>query len=227
MADAFSFLNEALAADQSQTRRRARLARASSMHALSALHAAANTALWSAEATVPKGATLAQKFERVLHDLQPEEVLTDAEIVCLHELEIISQILNQPQVAQARDYPHPERDDLIEFDRTPFKCLSHDITTWPPVYAGVVLGMVNGFLGEFFLKRCKCSPERISALFGNHASSDTHYVVAFDRQLLKELKMQEQIILDNSDFIRHMASARWKIPTSHFVVSVLDGCWQD
>ena len=225
LGDAYHFLNEALDLPATETRGRARLSRASSMHALSALHAGANTALWSSEIAMPVEATLASKFERLLHDFQQNEVLKDVELVVLHELEILGGILHDPHVAQARDYPHPERKDLIEFERTPLKGFSHDITTWPPAYAGVVLGMVNGFLGRFFRERCECDAARVEALLGHHASSDTYYSAAFDPQVLRDLKAQEQRLLLNASFLLHMSSERWKIPSTDFQILLLDGCW--
>src|SRR5688572_1400825 len=66
LGDAFHLLNEALVLAPEQSALRAQLARSSSMHSLAALHAAANTALWSEEVKLSGDSTLARKFERLL-----------------------------------------------------------------------------------------------------------------------------------------------------------------
>jgi hypothetical protein len=225
LGDAFHLLNQALATEPSQTVQRARLARSSSMHALGALHAAANTALWSQETKTKGEPTLARKYETLLCSFHPDDVLTDLELVTLHELELVAKILSAPGIAQARDYPHAERADLIEFERTPLKGFSHDVTTWPPEYAGAVLGMVNGFLGNFLRHRCGFDAERTEALFGTHLSSEDFYATKFDRHLLKELAVQQQRLLGNASFLSHMSGSRWKIPAQAFHIALLEDCW--
>jgi hypothetical protein len=227
LGDAFHLLNEALDLDAEQSTPRARLARSSSQHSLAALHAAANTALWSEEVKLAGDSTLARKFERLLGICKPDEVLSDLELVQLHELELVGQMLNNPQIAQARDFPHPDREDLIEFARTPLKGFSHDVTTWPPEYGGAVLGMVNGFLGNFFRERCGLDRPRIEALLGTHLGSEDSYAARFDKPLLASLKAQEERLLQNAEFLKHMSGSRWKLPTHQFHVTLLHDCWPD
>jgi hypothetical protein len=227
LGDAFHLLNEALALDPQQSTLRAQFARSSSMHSLGALHAAANTALWSEEVKLSGDSTLARKFERLLGICKADDVLHDLELVQLHELELVGQMLNNPQVAQARDFPHPERQDLIEFERTPLKGFSHDVTTWPPEYAGAVLGLVNGFLGGFFRQRCGLDKARIEALLGTHLGSEDSYAARFDKPLLAHLKAQERRLLENTPFLKHMTGSRWKLSAKQFEVTLLEDCWTE
>jgi len=222
LLDAYTWLNEALAVDKVQSQMRARLARASTVQALGALRAAANTALWSEEIHYPEDTSTAAKFERLLAEFQPDEVLQDTELAQLHELTLVEDLLRDPQVAQARDFPHPTRTDLIEFERTPLKCFSHDTTTCPPEYAGAVLGLVNGFVGSFFRKRCGCTLDRVEALFGTHLVSEDHHTATFGRQMLEDFRKQEQQLLANTAFMNHMASSRWKISPESFRLALLE-----
>ena len=179
--------------------------------------------MWSEDQQLYETATLAYKFEMYLRIVRRHE-LEDVEIATLHELEIVSQILGNPQVAQARDFPHPEKKNLIEFERTPIKKMSYDASHWVPAYGGACLGLAADFLTRFFRERCEFDPEKIEILFGTHAQSDERYATGFDESLLRALREERDNLIGNEDFLQLMASDRWKVDPSAFELGLFAGC---
>ncbi|MES2707803.1 MAG: hypothetical protein V4726_14520 [Verrucomicrobiota bacterium] len=223
LLDAFIFLNEALEKAAADPGRAFALARASTMHTLAALHAAANSALRFEDHPVMPSATLAEKFATYLIILH-ETGLRNEDIVVLQELEIVGSIVNNPQVAQAKHFPHPEKTNLIEFDRTPFKKISHQASHWIPAYAGCALGLAASFLSRFFRGDCGLDVERLEILFGFHANSADAYTTAFDEGELAALGVERRKLLENQPFIRRMTSERWLMREEDFRLTLFDGC---
>ncbi len=223
LLDAYWFLNEALAQAESDPGRAFALARASTMHTLAALHAAANSALRSEDQTTEGHATLAQKFDRYL-GIVKNRGLSDVDIAILHELEIVGGIVNDPQVAQARPFHDPQKPHLIEFDRTPLKKISHQSSHWIPAYAGCALGLASAFLSRFFRGECAMDAERLEILFGIHAQSSDAYTTAFDEGELAALSAARDRLLANQPFLRRMTSQRWCMNINDFELPLFDGC---
>lgn len=223
LLDAFIFLNEALEKAEADPGRAFALARASTMHTLAALHAAANSGLRFEDHPVMPTATLAEKFATYLIIVK-ETGLRHEDIAVLDELEIIGGIVNNPQVVQAKPFPHPEKTNLIEFDRTPLKKISHHATHWIPAYAGCALGLGCGFLSRFFREDCGLDAERLEILFGFHANSADVYTTAFDEGELATLGTERRRLLGNQNFIRRMTSERWLMKVSDFQLELFDGC---
>ncbi len=223
LLDAYVFLNEALSQAEADPGRAFALARASTMHTIAALHAAANACLRAEDETWDPLASLAQKYDRYLNIIRSVD-LDDVDIAILHELEVIGQIVNNPQVAQARAFPHPEKNNLIEFDRTALKKISHQASHWIPAYAGCALGLAASFLSRFFREDCRLDTDRLEILFGIHASSTEAYVTGFDEGELAALKTAQDTLLANVPFLRRMASERWQVKEADFRVTLFDGC---
>ncbi|MGI8601542.1 MAG: hypothetical protein ACR2OZ_00925 [Verrucomicrobiales bacterium] len=223
LRDAYFLLNEALMHEAEDADFAGTLARSSTFHAVSALHAAANSSLWSEDQQLYETATLAYKFEMYLKIIVAQQ-LEDLEVATLHELEIVSQILVNPQVAQARDFPHPERTNLVEFERTPVKKISYDASHWVPAYAGASLGLAAGFLSRFYRERCGFDVDKLEILFGTHACNDDRYTLGFDDTLLRRLRDERDTLLANDYFLELMASPRWKVDASEFALELFDGC---
>jgi hypothetical protein len=223
LLDAFVFLNEALGQAEADPGRAFALARASTMHTVAALQAASSACLRSEDQTWEPHATLAEKFDRYLGILK-NKGLKDADIAVLHELEVVGSIVNNPQVAQARHFPHPEKTNLIEFDRTPLKKISHQASHWIPAYAGCTLGLASEFLSRFFREECGLDAERLEILFGIHANSSEVYTTGFDEGELSALSAARQKLLSNQPFLRRMTSERWMMKASDFQLTLFDGC---
>ena len=223
MLDAYVFLDEALDQAEADPGRAFALARASTMHTVGALQAAANASLRSEDQTWDPHATLAEKFDRYLGIIK-NAGLKDADIAVLHELEIVGSIVNNPQVARARPFPHPEKTNLIEFDRTPLKKISHQASHWIPAYAGCALALASEFLSRFFRDECGLDPDRLEILFGVHADSADVYTTGFDEVELAALSAARQRLLSNQPFLRRMTSERWGMKTSDFQLTLFDGC---
>jgi hypothetical protein len=223
LRDAYLLLNEALSHQAEQPEFAGTLSRSSTFHILAALHAAANSSLWSEDQQLYETATLAYKFEMYLRIIRGGQ-LDDVDIAILHELEIVSQILMNPQVAQARDFPHPEKKNLIEFERTPVKKMSHDASHWVPAYSGTCLGLGVSFLGRYYRGRCGFDCDKIEILFGTHAHNTDRYATGFDESLLRTLRDERDTLLTNEEFLELMASERYKVPAEDFALSLFDGC---
>ena len=101
-----------------------------------------------------------------------ETAVSDQDVKILDELERVGGIVNSPQVATAKHFPHPEKTNLIEFERTPLKKISHQSSHRVPAYAGCTLGLAAAFLSRFFREDCELDAERLEILFGIHANSD-------------------------------------------------------
>ncbi len=229
LLDAYALLNEALEAEQLGMAPRIvqRLARSSAMHTVGALHAAANSSLWSEDQAYYETATLAYKFDmylRIVHKIDPEDGLEDMEIATLHELEIASQALNNPQVAQGQHFEHPTKKNLIEFERTPLKKMSCETGNWIPLYSGCCLGLAVSFLDRFFVERCVYDPVKLEILFGTHASGEDRYATGFDTAQLTDLRTEVDRLLSREAFLTEMASARWKMDPADFDLALFDGC---
>lgn len=223
LRDAFRLLNEALEPEAATTDRAGTLARSSSFHAISALHAAANTSLWSEDQQLYETATLAYKFEMYLKIVSRQQ-LEDEEIVVLHELELAGQVLMNPQVAQARDFPHPERHNLIEFERTPLKKISYAASHWVPAYAGACLGLACAFLSRYYRERCGFGVEKVEILFGTHAHNDERYATGFDPGLMDSLRAERDRLLGCENFLAEMGSDRWRVAPEAFGLELFAGC---
>lgn len=223
LLDAFSFLNEALDEATSNPGRAFGLSRASTMHTLAALHAAANSALRFEDHPVMPTATLAEKFGTYLIIVR-ETGLTDGHRQVLAELSAVGDIVNNPQVAQAKPFPHPEKKNLIEFDRTPWKKISCQASHWIPAYAGCTLGLASGFLSSFFRGDCGLDAERLEILFGIHANSEDAYTTGFDEGELASLAAQRKRLMENESFLRRMTSERWLMQEADFQLTLFDGC---
>lgn len=223
LLDAFVFLNQALEQAEADPGRAFALARASTMHVIAATHAAANAALRSEDQPWEPHATLAEKFEKYLRIIKGFG-LRDADIAILHELEIVGSVINNPQVAQARLFPHPEKTNLIEFDRTPLKKISHQAAHWIPAYAGCALGLASAFLSRYFREDCGLDIDRLEILFGIHANSEDAYVTGFDESELAALNAARRTLLANPAFLRRMTSERWRMKTEDFRLSLFEGC---
>lgn len=223
LLDAFVFLNEALSRAEENPGRAFGLARASTMHTIAALHAAVNSALRFEDQPLTPNATLAEKYDTYLIILK-ETGLREEDIAVLSELEIVSGIVNNPQVAQARIFYHPEKTNLVEFERTPLKKISHQASHWIPAYAGCVLGLAASFLSRFFLEDCGLDVERLEILFGIHANSENSYTTGFDESELAALAAERKKLMMNQAFIRRMTSDRWRMRVSDFRLPLFDGC---
>lgn len=223
LLDAFIFLNEALEKAAADPGRAFALARASTMHTLASLHAAANAALRFEDHPMMPTATLAEKYATYLIILH-ETGLRNEDTAILHELEVVGFIVNNPQVAQAKPFPHPEKNNLIEFERTPLKKFSHQASHWIPAYAGCALGLACSFLSRFFRTECGLDVERLEILFGFHAHSPDAYTTAFDESELAALGAERRKLLENQAFIRRMTSERWMMREEDFQLTLFDGC---
>jgi hypothetical protein len=223
LRDAYLLLNEALAQESEEPDFAGALSRSSTFHTLAAMHAAANSSLWSEDQQLYETATLAYKFEMYLRIIRGGQ-LDDIEIATLHELEIISQILMNPQVAQARDFPHPEKKNLIEFERTPVKKISHDASHWIPAYSGTCLGLAISFLSQYYRGRCGFDCDKIEILFGTHAYNLDRYATGFDESQLRTLRDERDTLLANDGFLELMASDRYKVQADAFALALFDGC---
>jgi len=223
LLDAFVFLNDSLEHAEADPGRAFAFARASTMHTLAALHAAANASLHAEDQSWEPTATLAEKFDRYLQ-IMTREVLADADIAILHELELVSRIVNNPQVAQAHPVAHAEKSNLIEFDRTPLKKISHQAAHWIPAYAGCSLGLACAFLSRFYRLQCAFDTDRLEILFGIHACSPDSYTTAFDQGALTSLAAARCRLLANQAFMRRLSSPRWLMHPSDFALTLFDGC---
>ena len=218
LTDAFSLLNHALQLrDVSHPEITGMYCRASSMHAIAALHTAANSCTWSEDAASENGDGLVEKFSKYLELTQNDDVtLTDVEHALLTELEAIEQILNNPSMAQARLFDHPEKDNLIEFERTPLKKISKESTNWIPDYAGCTLGLSVRFLNSFILEHCEMDADKVEVLLGIHASSPSGYSVGLEPSSLERLGVEEDKLIRDQPFMETMASERWKLTRDWF-----------
>ncbi len=223
LLDSFFFLNNALEQAEADPGRAFAFARASTMHTVAALQAAANASLRSEDQSWEPAATLARKFDRYLHIIA-QSGLPEADIAILHELELVGHIVNSPQVVQARAVPHPEKTNLIEFDRTPLKKISHQASHWIPAYAGCTLGLAASFLSRFYRELCGLDTDRLEILFGLHARSPDAYTTAFDESELAALAAARRALLANAPFMRRMTSERWRMKPADFELSLFDGC---
>lgn len=223
LLDAFLFLNNSLEHAEADPGRAFAFARASTMHTVGALQAAANASLRSEDQSWETGATLAEKFDRYLQ-IMKHRGLQDVDIAILHELELVGRIVNSPQVAQARPFAHPEKTNLIEFDRTPLKKISHQASHWIPAYAGCTLGLSASFLSRFYRVECGLDADRLEILFGIHARSSDAYTTAFDEGELAALAAARRTLLGHQPFIRRLTSERWQMNVSDFELPLFDGC---
>lgn len=223
LLDAYVFLNEALSKAGDDPGRAFALARASTMHTIAAVQAAANSALRFEDQPLMTTATLAEKFGTYLLIIQ-QTGLTHSDIAVLEELEAIGEVLNNPQVAQAKHFDHPEKSNLIEFDRTPLKKISHHSSHWIPAYAACTLGLASSFLSRFFRSNCGMDCERLEILFGIHAHSEDVYTTAFDEGELASLNEESRKLLENLPFLNRMKSERWLMQESDFKLSLFEGC---
>lgn len=223
LLDAFVFLNSALEQAEADPGRAFAFARASTMHTVAALQAAANAGLHAEDQSWAPDHTLAQKFDRYLH-IMKHTGLQDADIAVLHELELVGRIVNNPQVAQARAFPHPEKTNLIEFERTPLKKISHQASHWIPAYAGCTLGLTSSFLSRFYRIQCELDIDRLEILFGIHARCSDSYTTGFDEGELSALATARRTLLANQPFIRRLTSERWQMKASDFALPLFEGC---
>ena len=223
LLDAFIFMNESLEKAEADPGRAFGMARSSTMHTLAALQAAANSALRFEDHPMMPASTLAEKFSTYLIILKKTE-LGNRDTVVLQELEAVGLIVNNPQVVQARHFPHPEKTNLIEFNRTPLKKISHHAGHWIPAYAGCALGLASSFLSRFFREECGLDAERLEILFGIHANSPDAYTTGFDEAELAALAFERRKLLSNQRFIRRMTSERWLMREADFQLTLFDGC---
>lgn len=223
LLDAFTFLNESLESTVPNSRRGYALARASTMHTLAALHAAANSALRYEDQPMMPEARLSEKFS-LYRIILNETAVSPDDVTILDELERIGVIVNSPQVATARHFPHPEKSNLIEFERTPIKKISHQASHWVPAYAGCTLGLAAAFLSRFFRQDCELDEERLEILFGIHANSDDAYSTGFDEAELAALAAERDRLMGNRSFLDRMTSTRWLMQESDFRLLLFEGC---
>ncbi|MCB1094215.1 MAG: hypothetical protein KDN22_01430 [Verrucomicrobiae bacterium] len=219
LTDSFSLLNHALQLrDVSHPEITSMYCRASSMHAIASLHCVANSCNWS-EDTFGEyhESDLVEKFYRYLELIKGDgETLTEVELAVLTELKTIETVLNNPSMAQARSVDHPEKKNLIEFERTQLKKISRESTNWIPEYAGCTLGLTVGFLNMFILDHCGMDTDKVEVILGIHASSESAYSVGLETSSLERLKVEEDKLLRDETFMETMRSERWKLPSSWF-----------
>lgn len=218
LTDAYSLLNHALQLrDVSHPEITSMYCRASSMHAIATLHSAANSCIWSEDSPSSAKGELAEKFSRYLALTRKDgDSLAEIESALLGELAAIELILNHPSTAQARPFDHPEKDNLIEFERTPLKKISKESTNWIPDYAGCTLGMTVGFLNAYLLDHCAMDADKVDVVFGIHASSASGYSVGMEPSSLKRLAVEQDKLLRDSAFMETMRSERWKLGENWF-----------
>lgn len=224
LTDAYSLLNHALQLrDVSNPELTSMYCRASSMHAIASLHCVVNSCIWSEDAfDQHRNADIVEKFYRYLELVKgDDETLTETELAVLNELNIIDQVLNNPTMSQARSVDHPEKDNLIEFERTPLKKISRESTNWIPEYAGATLGLTVGFLNMFILDHCEMDPDKVEVLLGIHASSPSAYSVGMEKSSLQRLAVEEGKLLQDQTFVETMQSDRWKLQPSWFRCRIL------
>jgi len=218
VTDAFSLLNHALQLrDVSHPELTSMYCRASSMHTIAALHCAANSCTWSEDAPATPHDSLVEKFANYLELTRDKtDVLTEIEMAIINELEVIEQTLNNPSMAQARPFKQSDKDNLIEFDRTPLKKISRESTNWIPDYAGCTLGLAVRFLNAFILEHCEMDADKVEVVLGIHASSPSGYAVGIEPSSLERLAAEEKKLLLDQEFMEIMASERWKLPKEWF-----------
>ena len=168
-------------------------------------------------------ASLSEKFSLYRIILNETAVSYD-DVMILDELERIGVIVNSPQVATAKHFPHPEKSNLIEFERTPIKKISHQASHWVPAYAGCTLGLAAAFLSRFFRQDCELDEERLEILFGIHANSDDAYSTGFDEAELAALAAERDRLMGNRSFLDRMTSTRWLMQESDFRLLLFEGC---
>ena len=212
--DAYALLNLALMQHPFNQDNVGFLARSSAMHSVAALRSAANSC------SKERGNSLLEKFNAYLRSTT-RIGLQAADIAVLQELEMIEQMLGVPNSTQAHPFPQSQNERLIEFDRTPLKKVSTNVTHWIPEYSGASIGLVVSILNSLFFDRGKMNSREFANLFGIHFTGPSRARIAVvDEELADGLRFEQEILLENKEFVERMISDRWKFEVSDFRLSM-------
>lgn len=222
--DSYALLNLALHQHAFSSDNTTFLARSSAMHAIGAVHAAANTCMQSIASELPQQEaqpeTLVEKFSTYLRIKKKGRELDRLDVALLEELEILGKILSLPQAAESHDFWRPSDDRVTDFARTPLKKIPHNITHWQTEFSGAVLGMAVCVIKRILIQRCGHCSSALEKLFGVQVSNQASHVIAFDEEMLESLRTEQEVLMNNTTFINRMKSVRWKIDKNDFRIDL-------
>lgn len=215
--DAYQLLALSEAARDQGTR--SMLARASTQHTLSSLHAAANSVFANREIRVEREASLYRKFDLLVHQMDLGELPEDDEKV-LGELDDIARILNYPEVATATIEESGEK-KRIEYQRTELKKLNRECIGWVPEYAACVLILGNRFLHRLFYRYCEFDRDQIEVLLGHHESREDSYYSSVDQSKIEVTREISRQLANHPRLAQVLESPRWRFERSFLEFDLL------
>lgn len=218
LGDAFVFLNASR--DAETPRKRFSMARASTMHSLSALHAAGNAILHYGEDAGWFQAGLVRKFDRVF-ELNQLDSLPENELEILAELDRVDQLMRNPVCVQGEIVAKLTNGKSLEFKRTPLKKFNQESLTWPPEYAGCVLALVVRFLNRLFVEYLKYDESWVEVAVGHHLSRESGYSSYLDPERLSQIRVETRQLQEWADLMEILESERWRIRPEYFEVQFL------
>jgi len=186
------------------------LARASSMHAVSAMHSAANSLLERSGCMIEPKASLLRKFD---HFIQKQGVvaLPEEDDAVLQELDELCDLLYFPGIARAEIGATETGNNRIEYQRTSLKKFNLEVIGWVPEYAACILILGNRFLYRLLYEYCEFDRDRIEVLLGHHESREDSYYVRVGQDQVGMIQKVASSLANTPRLKESLESPRWKL----------------